>query len=154
MVLFGYKTQFNAGAASAGHVDAVQTLINNRASVNPHSDFGWTPLHMATRAGHAEVVLVLLQAGANVNAKNSDGDTPLHVAASRFTSDVTTINHLLHHGKSCYDAGNPLTVNNYKHNECRYLNRTDPNIPPHRRRHYILTRCRCGSKKSREFVSH
>ena len=59
---------------------------------------------MATRAGHAEVVLVLLQAGANVNAKNSDGDTPLHVAASRFTDDVTTINHLLHHGKSCHDV--------------------------------------------------
>ena len=56
---------------------------------------------MATRAGHAEVVLILLQAGANVNAKNCDGDTPLHVAASRFTDDVTTINHLLHHGESC-----------------------------------------------------
>ena len=65
-----------------------------------HVTYARTPLHLATRAGHAEVVLVLLQAGANVNAKNSDGDTALHVAASRFTDDVSTINHLLHHGES------------------------------------------------------
>jgi ankyrin repeat protein len=70
-------------AASEGHADIVQTLIENGANVNAASTSGFTPLLFAAREGHQAVAQLLLKAGANVNATAQDGTTALLVATVR-----------------------------------------------------------------------
>jgi len=63
-------------AANAGHVDAVQALVNTYgAPVNAVNSAGDTPLHKAAARGHAEVVKILIAAGADKTIKNALGQT-------------------------------------------------------------------------------
>jgi len=68
-------------AASEGHLEVVQLLIDNGADVNARTTGGGTPLHYAT--SHLEVVRRLLDNGADVNVKGHKGATALHFAAAK-----------------------------------------------------------------------
>jgi len=75
-------------AAYAGHVDAVNMLLESDASPNLTADDGASALHWASRNGHLEIVQMLLDLGADVNprreteGRDDDGPAPLHFAIS------------------------------------------------------------------------
>ena len=85
------------GAASAGNMAAMKVLLHSRCDVNVKSENGWSALHFAARGGHTAAAELLLKHGAHINSKTSSGDTVLHVAASRFTTDLSTLQVILHH---------------------------------------------------------
>jgi ankyrin repeat protein len=59
-----------AQAATNGHLETVQLLIENKASVNAQDDeCGVTPLMGAAASGHASIVRFLLQHGADPQLK-------------------------------------------------------------------------------------
>ena len=70
-------------AASEGHLDICQMLLEHNADVRMHGDSGDTPLHLAASSHHLEIVRILLQYNAEVNSSNEDGCTPLLTALSR-----------------------------------------------------------------------
>jgi len=67
-------------AARCGHVEVVDYLITNGASMVSKDSLGWTPLHTACSEGHINVVKLLLDRGADKEAEDNEGWTPLHVA--------------------------------------------------------------------------
>jgi ankyrin repeat protein len=79
-------------AASLGHSNAVEVLIQTHADVNVVNKDGNTPLHLAAiRADDdgADVTAELLEADdINVNAKNKAGNTALHIAAENNHKDT------------------------------------------------------------------
>ena len=70
-------------AASEGHLDICQMLLERNADVRVHGDSGDTPLHLAASSHHLEIVRILLQYNAEVNPGNEDGCTPLLMALSK-----------------------------------------------------------------------
>jgi ankyrin repeat protein len=68
-------------AVKNGDVNAVKTLIANKADVNAASADTSTPLHWAAHSGNLEIADLLLKAGANVNAETRYKITPLSLAA-------------------------------------------------------------------------
>lgn len=69
-----------AAAASHGQTEAVKVLLDNGASVNAQSDFGWTALHQAVWSKAVGPVRVLLDAGADPNLLTSSGKSALDYA--------------------------------------------------------------------------
>lgn len=67
-------------AATGGHVDVIQLLLENHAYVDASSPNGSTPLMMAAMYGNVESVQALLDAGADPNIKNDLGLTALDFA--------------------------------------------------------------------------
>lgn len=57
-------------AASRGHEEVVNLLIEKGATIEAMDKFGSIPLHVAARRGHVEVVTLLLDRGANMEAVN------------------------------------------------------------------------------------
>ena len=69
-------------AASNGHVNTVELLLEHEADATAQNNRGETPLHVAARWGYSELVRRLLASGADVNARTDvDGATPLHIAS-------------------------------------------------------------------------
>ena len=68
-------------AASNGHLEVVQLLLEAGAEKNAAAGDGSTALHFAAQDDHAEVVQLLLGAGADENAVDAGGGTALHYAA-------------------------------------------------------------------------
>ncbi|KXZ45568.1 hypothetical protein GPECTOR_53g154 [Gonium pectorale] len=66
-------------AASYGHVEALQALLDARATVDVANKNGSTPLNIAAQNGHVEALQALLRADADKEAADKDGWTPLHV---------------------------------------------------------------------------
>ena len=60
-------------AASAGHVQIIEYLLENSAYIDAESPNGTTPLMMAAMYGSPEAVKVLIQAGADLSSKNQLG---------------------------------------------------------------------------------
>jgi len=88
-------------AARNGHLEIVQYLVGQGASVSSTDAAGATPLHAAVESGNLEIVRLLVSKGASVNAKDSSGETPLHYAASYGNKAIAT--HLV-------DNGGDLTI--------------------------------------------
>lgn len=68
-------------AASAGHRESVEVLLDVGASVDQRTDAGLTALHAACQRGHLEVARLLVARGACIDGWADDGDVPLHGAA-------------------------------------------------------------------------
>ena len=60
-------------AASAGHVQIIEYLLEQSAYIDAESPNGTTPLMMAAMYGSPEAVKVLIQAGADLHQKNQLG---------------------------------------------------------------------------------
>lgn len=74
-------------AANSGNLPHVMLLLNYGASQAIQDDYGFTPLHCASRAGHASVVRILLACGANYKEKTFNEKTPIELVR---TPDVAT----------------------------------------------------------------
>jgi len=96
-------------AAAAGDLEAVKSMLENKADVNAKEDkLGSTALVEAATNGHTEVVTTLIIAGADLNIKDKREETALiRAARNGHTETVAAI-------LTFRDAnGNPLTdVNN------------------------------------------
>src|SRR6266581_4609189 len=69
------------GAAKAGDIERVRTLLEQGADVNARNAFGAAPLHEAAWSGNSTLVDLLLSRGADVNERHAEaGSTPLHYA--------------------------------------------------------------------------
>src|SRR4051812_29395649 len=66
-----------ANAAESKNIDALKTLVKQRADINAAQPDGTTALHWAAHWNDAEAVSLLLRAGANAKAVNRYGATPL-----------------------------------------------------------------------------
>ncbi|KAJ0175529.1 hypothetical protein K1T71_008688 [Dendrolimus kikuchii] len=70
-------------AASAGHVETLQSLVYYGADINSAENLaGWTPLHIAARRGDVRMVQYLSErcSGVTVRARDYAGRTPRHLA--------------------------------------------------------------------------
>ncbi|CAB3658527.1 ankyrin repeat domain-containing protein [Trinickia soli] len=76
-------------AASNGHDDIVQLLLDHSAYIDAGSPNGTTPLMMAARGNHLSTVKVLLDGGADSRVKNQLGLTALDFAKRYHAKDVT-----------------------------------------------------------------
>ena len=68
-------------AASWGHKEVAELLIDNGADVNVKSGFGQPPLRWAAGNEGSQVAELLIAKGADVNAKDDNGWTPLDHAS-------------------------------------------------------------------------
>ncbi len=84
-------------AATAGHADVVEILLDHGAEIEAQSERTKdTPLSLACSGGRYEVVELLLARGANKEHRNVSDYTPLSLAASG--GYVNIIKLLLSHG--------------------------------------------------------
>mmetsp|Transcript_134434 Transcript_134434/g.245368 ORF Transcript_134434/g.245368 Transcript_134434/m.245368 type:complete len:881 (-) Transcript_134434:70-2712(-) len=70
-------------AASSGHVESVQVLLQAKAAIEAKTDAGFTALHMACQRGHLDVVKNLQSWGCDLSAQTAQGEHALHLAASK-----------------------------------------------------------------------
>ena len=78
-------------AASWGHKEVAELLIDNGADVNAKDIDGWTPLRKAAWHGRKEIVELLIANGADVNPQDVNGWTPLHQAARNGHKEIAEL---------------------------------------------------------------
>ena len=95
-------------AASEGHLEAIQFLLDNGASASSRRKGGWTPLHGAASClrGSVKAVELLLDTGADISASTDEGFSVLHAAASLGDPDVLQI--LISRGATAKASYKPL----------------------------------------------
>jgi oxysterol-binding protein-related protein 1/2 len=69
--------------------------LNLSCKGKARSNFGWTPLHLATYFGHKDVMEILLNRQVEINSLNENGDTALHKASFIGREDLVML--LLQH---------------------------------------------------------
>jgi uncharacterized protein len=109
MVLFSATFLHAAGSEVAdavmkGNIQAVRSLIQQKADVNSPQIDGTTALHWAVRLDNLEAADLLFRAGAKVSAANRVGITPLQIAA--LNGNAAMIEKLV---KAGADPNTPLT---------------------------------------------
>ena len=67
-------------AARSNDLDSVKALLAGGADVNQVTDYGWSPLLVATQNRYYKLGAFLLDHGADVNLANKGGWTPLYLA--------------------------------------------------------------------------
>ena len=68
----------------------VVSLINNtEIDMDSRDEYGYSPLHWASKKGHTETVLALINNGANVNSEDQYGKAPLHRASENGHTETT-----------------------------------------------------------------
>ncbi|KAJ4302951.1 hypothetical protein N0V90_001842 [Kalmusia sp. IMI 367209] len=75
-------------AATRGHRDVVELLLNHGARVNSKDRSNLTALHIAVTGEHKDVVSLLLGRGAHIESRASYGDTPLIRAIHTSSKEV------------------------------------------------------------------
>ena len=78
-------------AASNGHTDVVQVLLDEGAETDKANNFGSTPLLRASGGNHKEVVQLLLCGNADLKKMNKSGHSPLQFAALYGNKDVAQV---------------------------------------------------------------
>ena len=68
-------------AASFGHCNVIELLIEKGANVNAVDRWAWTPLHESCTRDKLDVAALLIRRGADVTRKNCDGKSPLDLCA-------------------------------------------------------------------------
>jgi ankyrin repeat protein len=67
-------------AALSNDLDSVKALLAAGADVNQVTDYGWSPLLVATQNRYYKLATFLIDHGADVNLANKGGWTPLYLA--------------------------------------------------------------------------
>lgn len=67
-------------AAREGDIESARILIDAKADVNQITEFGWSPLLVATENRNYLLGKLLIERGANVGLANNHGWTPLYLA--------------------------------------------------------------------------
>ena len=94
-------------AARAGHVSAIETLLDHSADhTMAVPETGWTALHFAAAHGHGSCVEYLLMEGADVNAQSLNGSTALMFAAELGFEEC--VQHILADAKVMVDLDDVL----------------------------------------------
>jgi ankyrin repeat protein len=80
-------------AAHAGHVAAVQLLVDHRVDLNVTAKFGLSAVMLAVTAGHKEIARVLARAGADLRLRGTGapgfaGKTAADLAGARGWNDL------------------------------------------------------------------
>uniref|UniRef100_A0A1I8BJ82 Non-specific serine/threonine protein kinase n=1 Tax=Meloidogyne hapla TaxID=6305 RepID=A0A1I8BJ82_MELHA len=70
-------------AAIRGHLECLESLLENGAQVDLQNQSGQTALHMALSRGHVDIAILLLGKGCNSTIQDQNGDTSLHLAAEK-----------------------------------------------------------------------
>ena len=80
-------------AAHAGHLAAVQLLVDHRVDLNVTAKFGLSAVMLAVTAGHKEIAQVLARAGADLRLRGTGapgfaGKTAADLAGARGWNDL------------------------------------------------------------------
>jgi ankyrin repeat protein len=76
-------------AASKGHREVAEVLIQSGVNINERSDDGWTALHKAAFDQQGTgIVELLMQSGAVIEARNKAGKTALQLAEEKGRRDI------------------------------------------------------------------
>lgn len=75
-------------AATNGHTQIIELLLNNGADIDATSDNGTTALMMAVRGNHLEAVSLLLEKGADISIVNEQGDNALSWAQKQHNNKI------------------------------------------------------------------
>ncbi len=67
-------------AVREGSLDTVVALVQGGADINGKSEYGWTPLLIATHNRYYQIGKYLLEKGADPNRSNEGGWNPLYIA--------------------------------------------------------------------------
>ena len=78
-------------AAARGDVEAVRSLIEQRALGNQKNHYGVTALHASVYKNHEPIVLLLLESGASIEQKTHFGFTPLDIAQAFATQSIINL---------------------------------------------------------------
>ena len=87
-------------AASFGHLEVLELLIERNAEVDSRTLAGSTPLRAAAFNGHIDIVSCLVEHGADVDARHHDGSTPLMKTCLNGHVNVAT--YLIEHGANIH----------------------------------------------------
>ena len=86
-------------AAEAGHLDAIEKLLDGGAEINATDNIqGMTALHAASFAGYDKIVQLLIKRGADITRKNNKDLTPLDLATNSQTSTRDSVISILRNG--------------------------------------------------------
>jgi ankyrin repeat protein len=67
-------------AAREGDLESAKALVDAKADVNQVTEYGWSPLLVATNNRHYKLAAYLIERGADVNLANKGNWTPLYIA--------------------------------------------------------------------------
>ena len=67
-------------ASLEGHIEMVESLIQNNADISLQDIEGWTPLHIAAAISNHDLAVKLLDFGADISLLNNDQETPFDVS--------------------------------------------------------------------------
>jgi hypothetical protein len=98
-----------------GHIEIVEWLLDNGASLNQHNLSGLSPLISATNGGHANVCEMLIKRGSNIEEKDNYGHTSLLLAVRR--NSIETVKILAAYGSNFKEMTNSgLNIYNLSQN--------------------------------------